>query len=192
MPSDRRTIPWAPSQPATNIACQRSSVPDWLSAACTATPSARSSIAVTAQPKRSVMFARVMRVPEQEPVDEHLIGAEDRLGRLVGRSGGAHELTRVALGGHANARQLPAVQAREVGDVGGVILRHADVAHGRRQAETPEMLHRAAILGAALRIHARIEVGIEDDRLDAIAVEEQRQREADGAAADDHNRALQA
>jgi len=68
-------------------------------------------------------------IVEQERLDIHLVRPQDRLGDLIGRGrcgDGAHLLR---LRRHADARELPRVEAGEVGDVGRMVGREAQSAH---------------------------------------------------------------
>src|SRR5215475_9651577 len=61
----------------------------------------------------------------------------------------------------------------------------AKLADSAGDAEPAIMLHRARIVRAAPRVRWHAVIGVEDDGLDAVAIEKQRQQHADGAAADD-------
>src|SRR5215475_15005375 len=61
----------------------------------------------------------------------------------------------------------------------------AKLADSAGDAEPAIMLHRARIVRAAPRVRWHAVIGVEDDGLDAVAIEKQRQQHANRAAADD-------
>ena len=77
------------------------------------------------QPKRPTMFGSFADMIEHERCDLHLIAAQDRLRHLIGGRGIRHRALLLALGRHRDALQFPAVEAREVDDVGGMVRRQA-------------------------------------------------------------------
>ena len=66
---------------------------------------------------------------EQQGFDIHLVRPQDRLGDLIGRGRGGDGSHLLGLGRHADARELPRVEAGEVGDVGRMVGRQAQLAH---------------------------------------------------------------
>ena len=127
-------------------------------------------------------------VLEEKPFDVHLVAAEDRLGHLVCRCGRAQRAHLLRLRRHRDARELPAVEARVVDDVGREPRGQAEPAQLRRDAEPAVVLHGAGIVGATLRMPSRPRLAFHDHRARAERVEVHRQRHADRAAADDDDR----
>ncbi len=125
---------------------------------------------------------------EQEPLHVHLIGTMDRLEVLVVARRRHHATQLLGARLHHHACDAPAVVAREVHDVGRVIGREPQRAHLLADADAAVVLHRARVVRAALGMPARGLAEIEHDAWHAVPVEEQRQHQPDGAAADDGDR----
>ena len=89
---------------------------------------------------------------------------------------------------HGKAIDLMRVQPREIGLIERVITGQAEAPHLVGKAEAAINLHGAGVLTVALGMPARVWLGVEDRALGAVIVEQQREYEADGTAADDRDR----
>ncbi len=127
-------------------------------------------------------------VPEEIVLDEHLVGAQQRFGHLIGGAGLGDVIHLLALGRHLEARELEAGEAREIADIGRMIGGQPEAPQRGRNAEPPVMLHRARVLRRALRVPARRHVAVEDEAADPERVQAHRQGHADRPAADDQDR----
>ncbi len=93
-----------------------------------------------------------LRVFAQHRLHELLRHAVRQLGRVPGAAQAAHVLAGLRGRGQAQPRELVRGEAREVGDVGGVVARQAQGADLVGDADAAEVLHGARLRGVGLRV----------------------------------------
>jgi hypothetical protein len=106
-------------------------------------------------------------MPPQHRLDELLRYAVGQLGSAPRAAQRCHCSLRLAGGRQAKAGQLVPGVAREVGNVGGEIARHAERAHLVGKAEASEVLHRARLRGVRLRVEGGTRLVVDEHHADA-------------------------